>query len=50
MTTLTKQVETSSRRAISSILVGCAMMFVILELGMGGIDRHSNHGACGRAI
>jgi membrane protease YdiL (CAAX protease family) len=34
MTTLTKQVETSSRRAISSILIGCAMMFVILEFGV----------------
>ncbi len=34
MTTLTKQVETSSRRVISSILIGCAMMFVILELGV----------------
>ena len=34
MTTLTKQAETSSRRAIPSILVGCAMMFVILELGV----------------
>jgi membrane protease YdiL (CAAX protease family) len=34
MTTLTQQVETSSRRAISAILIGCAMMFVILELGV----------------
>ena len=34
MTTLTQQVETSSRRAIPSILIGCAMMFVVLELGV----------------
>jgi membrane protease YdiL (CAAX protease family) len=34
MTTLTQPVETSSRRAIPSILIGCAMMFVILELGV----------------
>jgi membrane protease YdiL (CAAX protease family) len=34
MTALTQQGETSSRRAISSILIGCAMMFVILELGV----------------
>jgi len=34
MTALTKRAETSSRRAIPSILIGCAMMFVILELGV----------------
>lgn len=34
MTTLTQQVETSSRRAMISVLIGCAMMFVILELGV----------------
>ena len=34
MTTLTKRVEMSSRRAILSILIGCAMMFAILELGV----------------
>ena len=34
MATLIKQVETSSHRAISSILIGCATMFVILELGV----------------
>jgi uncharacterized membrane protein len=34
MTILTQQVKTPSRRAISSILIGCAMMFVILELGV----------------
>lgn len=34
MTTLTRQVKTSSRRALPSILIGCAMMFVILELGV----------------
>ncbi len=34
MTTLTKQAETSARRAIPSILIGCATMFVILELGV----------------
>jgi hypothetical protein len=34
MTALTQQGETSSRRAIPSILIGCAMMFVMLELGV----------------
>jgi membrane protease YdiL (CAAX protease family) len=34
MTTLTRQTETSPRRAIPAILIGCAMMFVILELGV----------------
>jgi len=34
MTTLTQPVETSSRRAITSILIGCTIMFVILELGV----------------
>ena len=34
MTTLTRQAETSPRRAIPTILIGCAMMFVILELGV----------------
>lgn len=34
MTSLTQQVETSSRRAVISILIGCAMMFVILQLGV----------------
>jgi membrane protease YdiL (CAAX protease family) len=34
MTILTQQVKTPSRRAIPSILIGCAMMFVILELGV----------------
>jgi cytochrome c biogenesis protein CcdA len=34
MTTLTKQAETSSHRAIPSIQIGCATLFVILELGV----------------
>ena len=34
MTALTKQAETSLRRAFPSILIGCAMMFVVLELGV----------------
>jgi len=34
MTTMTRQAETHSRRAVSAILIGCAMMFVILELGV----------------
>ena len=34
MTTLAKKAETPSRRAIPSILIGCATMFVILELGV----------------
>jgi membrane protease YdiL (CAAX protease family) len=34
MTTLTRQAETPSRRAVPAILIGCAMMFVILELGV----------------
>ena len=34
MTTLTQQVETSSRRSVISILIGCALMFVILQLGV----------------
>lgn len=34
MTTLTQQIEISARRAVISILIGCAMMFVILELGV----------------
>jgi membrane protease YdiL (CAAX protease family) len=34
MTALTKQATTSSRRVVPSILIGCAMMFVILELGV----------------
>lgn len=34
MTTLTQQVETSSRRSVISILIGCALMFGILQLGV----------------
>src|SRR5215212_8394161 len=34
MTTLTRRAETPARRAIPAILIGCAMMFVILELGV----------------
>jgi membrane protease YdiL (CAAX protease family) len=37
MTALTQQAETSSRRAIPAILIGCAMMFVILELGVSAL-------------
>jgi membrane protease YdiL (CAAX protease family) len=34
MTAISKQAAPSSRRVIPSLLIGCAMMFVILELGV----------------
>ena len=34
MTTLTQQIDISSRRAVISILIGCAILFAILELGV----------------
>ena len=37
MTTLTGEVAASPRRAVVSILIGCATMFVILEIGVAGL-------------